>query len=81
MAVARQHKATHVRVFGSVARGDDVSGSDLDLLVTFEPGATIFDLADLIASLEELTELRVDVVSEGGLRPGPNPIRDQAVAL
>jgi predicted nucleotidyltransferase/DNA-binding XRE family transcriptional regulator len=81
LALAREHKAAHVRVFGSVARGDDVSGSDLDLLVTFEPGATIYDLAELIAALEDLTGLRVDVVSEGGLRPGPNPIRDQAIAL
>jgi uncharacterized protein len=81
LALAREHKAAHVRVFGSVARGDDVSGSDLDLLVTFEPGATIYDLAELINALEDLTGLRVDVVSEGGLRPGPNPIRDQAIAL
>ena len=81
LAAARQHKASHVRVFGSVARGDDVSGSDLDLLVTFASDATIFDLADLTASLEELTGLQVDVISEGGLRAGPNPIRDQAVAL
>ena len=81
LALARQHKATHVRVFGSVARGEDVSGSDLDILVTFEPGATIYDLAELIDALEDLTGLRVDVVSEGGLRPGPNPIRDQAIAL
>ena len=81
LALAREHKAAHVRVFGSVARGEDVSGSDLDLLVTFEPGATIYDLAELIDALEDLTGLRVDVVSEGGLRPGPNPIRDQAIAL
>jgi predicted nucleotidyltransferase/DNA-binding XRE family transcriptional regulator len=81
LALARKHKAAPVRVFGSVARGEDVSGSDLDLLVTFEPGATIYDLAELIDALEDLTGLRVDVVSEGGLRPGPNPIRDQAIAL
>jgi uncharacterized protein len=81
LAVARNHKASDVRVFGSVARGNDVSGSDLDLLVTFEPGATIFNLADLVASLEDLTGLRVDVVSEGGLRSGSNPIRDEAIAL
>ena len=81
LALAREHKAAHVRVFGSVARGEDVSGSDLDLLVTFEPGATIYDLAELVDALEDLTGLRVDVVSEGGLRPGPNPIRDQAIAL
>lgn len=81
LALAHDHKATDVRVFGSVARGEDVSGSDIDLLVRFEADGDIFDLADLVASLEELTGLEVDVVSEGGLAPGPNPIRDQAIAL
>lgn len=81
LALVHQHKATHVRVFGSVARGEDRSGSDLDLLVTFADDATLFDLAALILALEDLTGLHVDVVSDGGLRPGPNPIRDQAVAL
>lgn len=81
LALAGDHKATDVRVFGSVARGEDVSGSDIDLLVRFEADADIFDLADLVASLEDLTGLDVDVVSEAGLAPGPNPIRDQAIAL
>ena len=81
MAAAKRHKAGHVRVFGSVARGEDTSGSDIDLLVTLAPDATIFDLAELTIELEEMTGLHVDVVSEGGLRPGRNPIRDEAVAL
>ncbi len=81
LALAREHRAGDVRVFGSIARHEDVSGSDIDLLVRFDPGADLFDLADLKASLEELTGLRVDVVSERGLRAGPNPIRDEAVAL
>lgn len=82
LALARQHRATHVRVFGSVARGEDVSGSDLDLLVTFAPDASVFDLAELIDALVDLTGLPVDVVSDGGLRPGSNPIQrpgDRAV--
>lgn len=79
--LARQHKATHVRVFGSAARGQDVSGSDIDLLVRFAPDADVFDLADLTAAVEELTGLHVDVVSERGLRPGPNPIIAEARPL
>lgn len=81
LALARRHRATDVRVFGSIARHEDVSGSDIDLLVRFTSGADLFDLADLTTALEELTGLRVDVVSERGLRPGPNPIRDEAIAL
>ncbi|GEB65962.1 hypothetical protein SAT01_34100 [Sinomonas atrocyanea] len=81
IAIARKHKASNVRVFGSAARGDDTSGSDLDLLVTLAPDATVFDLAEFTVELEEMTGLHVDVVSEGGLRPGVNRIRDEAVAL
>ena len=81
IAVAKEHKAENVRVFGSVARGEDTSGSDIDLLVTLAPDATVFDLAELTVELEDLTGLHVDVVSDGGLRTGPNPIRDEAVAL
>lgn len=80
LALARQHKATRVRVFGSVARGEDSSGSDIDLLVRFEPDADVFDMADLVSALESLTGLDVDVVSEGGLRAGSG-IRNEAVAL
>jgi predicted nucleotidyltransferase len=74
IALARQHKASKIRVFGSAARGEDVSGSDIDLLVRFEPDADVFDLADLTVALEELTGLHVDVVSERGLRGDPNLI-------
>lgn len=81
LRIASQHKATEVRVFGSVARGEDISGSDLDLLVRFDHDADVFDLADLVAALEDLTGLRVDVVSEGGLRPESTSIRREARAL
>lgn len=80
LELARSHKADHVRVFGSVARGEDVSGSDLDLLVRLAPGADIFDLAELVEDLRALTGVRVDVVSEGGLRAG-NPIVAEAVPV
>lgn len=41
IALARQHRASRVRVFGSAARGDDVSGSDIDLLVRFASDADV----------------------------------------
>lgn len=70
-----------MRVFGSAARGEDVSGSDIDLVVRFSPDADVFDLADLTAALEELTGLHVDVVSDRGLRAGPNAITAEARPL
>jgi predicted nucleotidyltransferase len=81
IALARKHNASKVRVFGSAARGEDVSGSDIDLLVRFAPAADVFDLADLTTELEELTGLHVDVVSERGPRAGPNLITAEARPL
>jgi uncharacterized protein len=56
------------RVFGSVARGEDRPGSDLDLLVTFDDTASLFDLARLHLELEQLLGIAVDVLDEGGLK-------------
>lgn len=69
LALASQHKATNVRVFGSVARGDDEASSDIDLLVDLEPGADLMDLAGLAIELEGLLEHPVDVVPARTLKP------------
>ncbi|MCK6407311.1 MAG: nucleotidyltransferase family protein [Rhodocyclaceae bacterium] len=69
IALAAKHKAEHVRVFGSVARGDADEHSDLDLLVHFQPGASLFDLMDLQEASESLLHVPVDVVSDRGLSP------------
>jgi predicted nucleotidyltransferase len=68
--------ARDVRVFGSVARGEDRPDSDIDFLVTLEPGGTLMDLARLEARLEALLGRSVDVVTEGGLK---EPVRTSAV--
>jgi uncharacterized protein len=74
LAIAARHGASNVRVFGSVARGEAGSSSDLDLLVTFEPGRSLLDQVGLEQDLEELLGLRVDVVTEGGISPYLEPI-------
>jgi uncharacterized protein len=58
-----------VRIFGSRARGDARSDSDLDLLVTLEPGRSLFDLTAIKQDLEDLLHFAVDVVTEAGLSP------------
>ena len=68
MAVAARHHANRVRIFGSVARGDDGPDSDIDLLVDFAPDSSLFDLMRMARELEELLGHRVDVVSTGGLK-------------
>ena len=69
LRVAAQRGARNVRVFGSVARGDNDEKSDVDFLVEMEPGRTLFDLSGLLIDLESLLHVSVDVVTERGLRP------------
>ena len=68
MSAARKHGAISVRLFGSVARGDDAEGSDLDFLVELEPGRSLLDLGGLQMELERLLGCHVDVVTAKGLR-------------
>jgi predicted nucleotidyltransferase len=68
LRTASHYGAYHVRVFGSVARGEADEQSDLDLLVDLEAGRSLFDLGGLLTDLEELLGCAVDVVTEEGLR-------------
>ena len=68
LRVAKKYGAYNVRVFGSVARGEADSQSDIDLLVNMEPGRSLLDLIGLLIDLEELLGCKVDVVTEKGLR-------------
>ena len=69
LRIAARHGARNVRIFGSVARGEADSDSDLDVLVDLQPGRSLFDLGGLLIELQELFGCRVDVVTEQGLRP------------
>jgi hypothetical protein len=68
LQIAANHGATNVRVFGSVARGEARPDSDVDFLVTMEPGRSLFDLGGLLMDLRDLLDCEVDVVTEAGLR-------------
>lgn len=65
--------ARNVRVFGSVARGDDTAGSDVDLLVDLDKGVGVVSLAGLQRELTELLGVRVDVVPADTLKPALRP--------
>lgn len=65
-----------VRVFGSVAKGTDQPDSDIDLLVTFPPGADIVTLLTLEEDLSNLLTVPVDVVSAGS----SGPVLERALA-
>jgi uncharacterized protein len=68
LALAAKRGVRNVRVFGSVARGQADAGSDIDLLVDMEPGRSLLDLGGLWSDLNELLGIKIDVVTEKGLR-------------
>ena len=79
--IVRRHHGRHVSLFGSVARGDETPSSDIDFLIEFEPGSSLFDLLHISEELEALLGIPVDVVSTGGLKERDQHIRQEAVPL
>lgn len=67
--IKEKFKAEVVEIFGSYARGEEKEGSDIDVLVKFGEGASLFDFTGLEFYLEDLFGVPVDVVSERDLNP------------
>ena len=74
----RRWKVTELALFGSVLGADFRPDSDVDVLVTFEPGApwTLWDLSRMRMELEAIFGRDVDLVEKKALR---NPLRRQAI--
>jgi len=77
LALAQKRGASRVRVFGSVARGNDGEASDLDLLVDLPPGTSLLNLVALQLDIEEALGVKVDLCTEGELHP---ELRSQILA-
>lgn len=67
--VVESHRARNARVFGSVLRGDDTEGSDLDILVDPTPETTLLDIGAMRHELSALLGVPVDVLTPNAL-PG-----------
>jgi len=67
LEIARKHGAYNLRIFGSVARGEANERSDLDFLVEVGPVHSAWFPAGLVADLEDLLGVPVDVVTKDGL--------------
>lgn len=68
LALAAQYSAMNVRLFGSVARGDDRPDSDIDLLVDVQHQWSLFDQIGLIQDLEDLLGRKVDLIPANSIR-------------
>lgn len=80
--IAARHGAHDIRIFGSLARGEGDSESDVDLLISLEKGRTLLDIVSLKQDLEEALGRSVDVVTERSLSSTLRPVvLREAVAL
>lgn len=66
--VLERHGVRNARLFGSVARGDDHDGSDLDVLVDFAPRTSLFTILRIQDELEAILGVPVDLVPDSGLK-------------
>ena len=69
MAIAAARGASNLRVFGSVAKGIDKEGSDVDLLMDIGPGLSLFEYVGLQLDIEEALGVKVDLCTEDELHP------------
>ena len=76
LRIATHYGALNVRVFGSVARGEATTDSDVDFLVELSPESTLLDYIALIQDWEELLGCAVDVAETDNLH---EEIREQVL--
>jgi predicted nucleotidyltransferase len=70
LAIAAKHGAHNVRVFGSVARGEETPDSDIDFLVDYDPAkVTPWFPGGLLMDWQDLLGCRVDILTEQGISP------------
>ena len=80
-SLAYRYGISNVRIFGSVARGDAHSRSDIDFLVDVPRDASLFDLSRFRRELSDLLGVDVDVVSSNALLPRDQDVLEEAIGL
>ena len=69
LGIAAARGASNVRVFGSVVKGEDREGSDVDLLVDLPPGTSLLRIVGLQLDIEDALGVKVDLCTERELHP------------
>jgi len=74
--IALRHRVKSIHVFGSTLHGDDIEGSDLDLLVEPTQETTLMDIAKIQVEIAKILNIKVDVLTPRAL---PDKFRDQVL--
>src|SRR5690554_4769245 len=81
-AIVARHNGKSIAIFGSVARGDERPGSDIDFLVELAPGTRPFEILSIGTELEEVLDVKVDVGTPDSLKERPRgEVLAEAVTL
>lgn len=67
LAIAARHGVSRVRLFGSVARGEERPDSDIDLLIDLDEGRGFADYLGFAEEIEKLFGRRVEIVLDRSL--------------
>jgi predicted nucleotidyltransferase len=76
----QRHNIARLEVFGSLARGEPHRGSDIDLLVTFQPDVHLgWDFFELHKELEDILGCEVDLLTRRSVEQDENSIRRRSI--
>jgi uncharacterized protein len=64
-----QYQITQLGIFGSYARGEQTEESDVDVLIDYDRAPTLFKLVELRDYLSSAIGMKVDIVTQNGLKP------------
>ena len=73
LALAAARGARRLRIFGSVARGEDHEGSDIDLLIDMPAGTSLLQIVGLQQDIADALGMRIDLCTERELHPSLRP--------
>lgn len=67
--ILKKHGAVKVEIFGSYARGDANSESDLDVIVEFRERKSLLELIGIEQELEDALGMKIDLLTESSINP------------
>ena len=67
--ILKQYGIKRISVFGSYARGDATTESDIDLIVEFPESTSLLDHVGMEIELSELLNKKIDILSQNGISP------------
>jgi predicted nucleotidyltransferase len=69
VSILTRHGAKRIALFGSYARGETTSESDIDILAEFSDRKSLLDLVGIELELKEALNVKVDLLTRKSISP------------